>query len=96
MSLGDTFRRGRKIGEAARNGRPPLPPPPDHPGGGKPPPIKFGYYCPLNSENPGGPNYFYGERAIVLFGLNGAGKSTRLLIRTAHDLVWKVDIRFRH
>src|SRR3954451_14958240 len=80
MSIGDAFRRGRKIGEAARNSRSPLPPPPDHTGGGEPPPIKFGYYCPLNSTNPAGPNYFFGERAIVLFGLNGAGKSTRFLI----------------
>ena len=45
-----------------------------------PTPIKTGYYCPLNSDAPGGPLLSQTERAVVLFGLNGAGKSTRFLI----------------
>src|SRR4051794_29194561 len=81
FGFADGLQQGRKAAQDVRSSRRPiLPPPPDNSGGGEPSPLKFGYYCPLNGDNPGAPNFFYGERHIVLFGLNGAGKSTRLLI----------------
>jgi type IV secretion system protein VirD4 len=46
----------------------------------QPSPIRLGYHCPLNSERVGGPLLSNTERHILLFGLNGAGKSTRFLI----------------
>ena len=45
-----------------------------------PSPIKFGYYCNHATGETGEPNLYHGERHILLFGLNGAGKSTRFLI----------------
>jgi type IV secretion system protein VirD4 len=42
-----------------------------------PPPIKLGYYCDGGNVEP---ICYHGERHLVLFGLNGAGKSTRFLI----------------
>lgn len=48
--------------------------------GGGASPIKFGYYCDHATGRTGGPNLYEGERHILLFGLNGAGKSTRFLI----------------
>lgn len=44
----------------------------------EPSPIKIGYY--FDGERVGAPNLFAGERHLLLFGLNGAGKSTRFLI----------------
>jgi type IV secretion system protein VirD4 len=54
--------------------------PPRAPVGGKPSPIKLGYHCPLDSDQPGGPLLSFTERHILIHGLNGAGKSTRFLI----------------
>src|SRR4051794_15352980 len=76
MSVREAFKRGQAKARAARAG---LPMPDGLPAGG-PSPIRFGYYCGLNSEQPSGPNLYYGERHIALFGLNGSGKSTRSLI----------------
>ncbi len=86
MGFAESYRQGRDAARAARGGspaRPPAPlpvPVPAAPVAGGPSPIKIGYHCDLNGDKPGGPNLFEGERHIVLFGLNGAGKSTRLLI----------------
>ena len=82
----DGFRRGREEARAARAGRarPPnrhadaAPSPPL--ARGKATPIKIGYHCPLESDELGAPLFSNTERAILLFGLNGAGKSTRFLI----------------
>ena len=46
----------------------------------QPSPIKLGYHCPLNRDQPGGPLLSFTERHILIHGLNGAGKSTRFLI----------------
>ncbi len=45
-----------------------------------PSPIKIGHYFDEATRQTGEPNLFAGERHILLFGLNGAGKSTRFLI----------------
>ena len=82
----DGFRRGREEARAARAGR--APPPNRHADAapspplarGKATPIKIGYHCPLESDELGAPLFSNTERAILLFGLNGAGKSTRFLI----------------
>src|SRR3954466_15976851 len=87
MSFGESFRQGREAARARRTGPPAPPPPPDNPGGGNSSPIKIGHYCPLNGDNPGGPKLFHGERHIALFGLNGAGKSTRFLIELLMTLL---------
>ena len=42
--------------------------------------LRLGYYCPLNGEEVGAPLLSITERHSCLFGLNGAGKSTRFLI----------------
>jgi type IV secretion system protein VirD4 len=55
---------------------PPRPPSPR----GEPSPIRIGYYLDEKKRVVGRPNLFYGERHILIFGLNGAGKSTRFLI----------------
>ena len=100
MSFADSFRAGREAARAARrrSPRPPGPPAPDHPtGGGKPSPIKIGYYCPLESDEAGGPLLSHTERHVLLLGLNGAGKSTRFLIELLMSLVgrslWVFDIK---
>ncbi len=86
MSFADSFRKGREAAREARRRSLPQPPaqprpvPLDAPNPSRPSPIRIGYHCDLAGENVGGPNDFYGERAVVIFGLNGAGKSTRLLI----------------
>ena len=43
-------------------------------------PIKIGYYYDKEKERAGPLLLYYGERHAVIFGLNGAGKSTRFLI----------------
>ena len=52
------------------------------PAAGEPSPIKFGYYHDRKQNQVRGdvPLFFHGERHVVLFGLNGAGKTTRFLI----------------
>jgi type IV secretion system protein VirD4 len=45
-----------------------------------PSPLKFGHYCALDHDQPGVPLLSNTERNILIHGLNGAGKSTRLLI----------------
>src|ERR1700759_1145419 len=87
MGFLDGVRRGRDAAIAERRGHrpprpsPPRPSPPVTPPAddGGPSPIKFGYYLRGNDET-GGPLLYHGERHAVLFGLNGAGKSTRILI----------------
>jgi type IV secretion system protein VirD4 len=85
MSWLEGFQRGRKAAYAARGAATPAPlyalsgdadvsPP------GEPSPIKLGYYRDPESGESGEPNLFYGERHICLFGVNGAGKSTRFLV----------------
>jgi type IV secretion system protein VirD4 len=44
-----------------------------------PSPIKIGYYFDSKKQSTGAPNLFAGERHLLIFGLNGAGKSTRFL-----------------
>ena len=89
MGFMDGFRQGRDAvikGRAAPSRSPapsPIPragarPQDDPPGGASP--IKLGYYYDREKQAVGEPNLFYGERHVVLFGLNGAGKSTRFLI----------------
>jgi type IV secretion system protein VirD4 len=78
MGVVGSFHEGRKAAQAAR-GRSPAPP--SAPRKGEASPVVIGHYCPLDGDQVGGPNAFFGERHIVLFGLNGAGKSTRLLIQ---------------
>jgi type IV secretion system protein VirD4 len=81
MSFAESFRRGRDEMRARSRGassRPSPAAPPAKPG--QPSPIRLGYYCDLDGEKPGGPLLSNTERHIVLFGLNGAGKSTRFLI----------------
>jgi type IV secretion system protein VirD4 len=80
MSFAESYRQGREAARAARGTPPARPPAPAAPAAGAPSPIKIGYHCGLDSDKPGGPNLFEGERHVVLFGLNGAGKSTRFLI----------------
>jgi type IV secretory pathway TraG/TraD family ATPase VirD4 len=46
----------------------------------KPSPIKIGYYFDEERQRVCKPNLFYGERNLLIFGLNGAGKSTRFLV----------------
>jgi type IV secretion system protein VirD4 len=109
----ETYRRnraallatGRPLPQPRR--QPPLPPPrsphhapsPPPPGGfsfADPPPIKLGHY-----RNPdgtvGAELKTWTERAIVLFGLNGAGKSTRFLIEllmtTSHRSLFITDLK---
>lgn len=99
MSFGDSFRAGREAARAARRRSPPPgPPPPDDPtGAGKPSPIRIGYYCPLESDEAGGPLLSHTERHVLLLGLNGAGKSTRFLIELLMTSVdrslWVFDIK---
>jgi type IV secretion system protein VirD4 len=80
MSFADSFREGREAARAARARSGSPGPGDDVPKPGKPSPIKIGYHCPLDGDQAGGPLLSYTERHVVLFGLNGAGKSTRLLI----------------
>ena len=103
MGLADSFREGQEAARAARGGSPARPPAPDRPRGpdgpgqGQPSPIKLGYYCPLDSENVGGPLLSQTERHCLIFGLNGAGKSTRFLIEllmtTCHRSLLVFDIK---
>ena len=81
MSFAASFREGREAARAAR-GAPPQRPglPPAAPAPGTSSPIKLGYHCDLNGEKVGAPLLSNTERHFVLFGLNGAGKSTRFLI----------------
>src|ERR1700732_5299634 len=44
----------------------------------KPSPIRIGYY--FDGKATGAHNLYSGERHLLVFGLNGAGKSTRFLI----------------
>ena len=46
----------------------------------EPSPIKIGYYYDRKTGAIGSPNLYRGERHVLLFGLNGAGKSTRFLV----------------
>ncbi|MGE0290448.1 MAG: type IV secretory system conjugative DNA transfer family protein [Acetobacteraceae bacterium] len=55
-------------------------------------PIKIGYYFDRERRQPGAPLYYYGERHIVVFGLNGAGKSTRFLIELLATLQGKRSV----
>jgi type IV secretion system protein VirD4 len=86
VSFADNFREGREAARTARERsrpRPPAPPvapPAQPPVSGQPSPIRLGYHCPLNSDQVGAPLPTNTERHILLFGLNGAGKSTRFLI----------------
>jgi type IV secretion system protein VirD4 len=90
MSFADDLRAGRDAARAARERSrprpaappvgPPVRPPTAPPLVNQPSPIRFGYYCPLNSDNVGAPLLSSTERHILMHGLNGAGKSTRFLI----------------
>lgn len=46
----------------------------------RPSPFKFGYYHDRETGRTGEPLLYEGERHMLLFGLNGAGKSTRILV----------------
>jgi len=101
MSWRDEFRAGRAAVEAAANAnrqRPlwqqvPVAPSPryapaveDRPPAGEPSPIRIGYYLDVKTRQTLQPNLYYGERHALLFGLNGAGKSTRFLIENLMTL----------
>jgi type IV secretion system protein VirD4 len=81
------LREGRDAAVADHKGRRrPAPAPPNRPrddappARGEPSPIRVGYYYDREKDAVGEPNLYCGERHFVLFGLNGAGKSTRFLI----------------
>src|ERR1700728_567440 len=63
----------------------------------EPSPIKIGYYYNSEKKAVGKPNLSYGERHVLIFGLNGAGKSTRFLIEllmtTCHKSLFVFDIK---
>jgi type IV secretion system protein VirD4 len=90
LSFADDLRAGRDAARAAREKSrprpaappiaPPVRPPIAPPLANQPSPIRLGYHCPLNSERVGAPLLSSTERHIMMFGLNGAGKSTRFLI----------------
>jgi type IV secretion system protein VirD4 len=77
MGFMDGVRDGRRAAQAARNGSRG---PSSGPVAGKPSPVPIGLHCELDSEDTGGPNLFQGERHLLLFGLNGSGKSTRIIL----------------
>lgn len=64
-----------------------------------PAPIKFGYYYDRSRDQvlASSPLLFEGERHVVLFGLNGAGKSTRFLIEllmtASHRSLCVLDVK---
>jgi type IV secretion system protein VirD4 len=79
----ENFRRARVDRLAAFAGVTPASPADDapvSPPADGPSPIKLGYYHDREHGLIGEPNLYYGERGCLLFGLNGAGKSTRFLI----------------
>jgi len=93
MGIFGDVNRARKAAIAARGGLTPAPyggtprdiqsrnvPRGSAPAIGEPSPIKIGYYYDSKTGDTGAPNLFYGERHVLMFGLNGAGKSTRFLI----------------
>src|ERR1700689_2656912 len=97
--FGQGFREGREAARAARGAAPIRPPayPPAAPGmpvAAGPSPIKFGYHCDLQGEKVGGPLLSNTERHIVLFGLNGAGKSTRFLIELLMTMTGRSAVIF--
>jgi type IV secretion system protein VirD4 len=99
MGFADGFREGREAARAARGAAPIRPPayPPAAPGApvaAGPSPIKFGYHCDLKGEKVGGPLLSNTERHIVLFGLNGAGKSTRFLIELLMTMTGRSAVVF--
>jgi type IV secretion system protein VirD4 len=84
MKFKDGFRQGRDEARAARGASPVRPfPQPARPAKPvlRPLPIPLGYLSDLDGDHVGGPLRSSTERAIVLFGLMGAGKSTRFLIQ---------------
>jgi type IV secretion system protein VirD4 len=89
MGFLDGLRQGRDDAVAKRRGVPPPRPRDDNPRDPSgPSPIRIGYHYDRTAKAVGEPNLFDGERHVVLFGLNGAGKSTRFLIEllmTASD-----------
>lgn len=94
MSFMSSFKKGRDGAPPGRGGVPPVPrgnPPPgtprdDPPEDDGPSPIKLGYRCEGEDKPVGEPILYKGERHVVLFGLNGAGKSTRFLIENLMTL----------
>ena len=84
MSWRDEFEAGRAAVRSARSR--PMPPPRYAPSvevpspAVGPSPIKIGHYYDTKTREVGAPNLYYGERHVLLFGLNGSGKSTRILI----------------
>jgi type IV secretion system protein VirD4 len=108
MGFLDGVRRGRDAAVAERRGQrppprpgprpspPPAPPAPADRGRADPSAIKFGYYL-TGADQTGGPLFYHGERHAVLFGLNGAGKSTRILIEllmtVSHRSLFVFDIK---
>ncbi len=94
MSFMSSFKKGRDGAPPGRGGVPPVPrgnPPPcaprdDPPADDGPSPIKLGYRCEGEDKPVGEPILYKGERHVVLFGLNGAGKSTRFLIENLMTL----------
>lgn len=90
MSWLEGFQRGRKAAYAARGAATPAPlyePPGDADvSPGEPSPIKIGYYRDPETGEIGEPLLYGGERHILMCGLNGAGKSTRVLIENLMTL----------
>lgn len=85
MGILGALREGYETGRTRYGGKEPKHAPKPRPSGPPPDagtrfPIKIGYYCDQKTGRTGAPLYYYGERHLVIFGLNGAGKSTRFLI----------------
>ena len=77
------YREGRDAapaGSARRRPPPGRPRDENPPTPGEPSPIKIGYYYDREKDDIGAPLLYHGERHLLIFGLNGAGKSTRFLI----------------
>lgn len=109
LSFGDSYRQARDAAIASREygfppSGPPRPAPRDRPRQiedagtpafslSSPPPIPLGFYNGDKEK----PIHFYGERHALIYGLNGAGKSTRFLIEllmtTSHRSLFVFDIK---
>jgi type IV secretion system protein VirD4 len=80
MSLLGEFRAGVAAAHALQTGRPTSGPAAKPARRGEPSPFRLGYHRDPDTGKVGEPCLSHTEKHILLFGLNGAGKSTRVLI----------------